>query len=47
MKIKFRNISVAELIKNYHNDGEEGVYGYDNKLSIRPKYQRDNKDNKK
>lgn len=41
MKIKFRNISVAELIKNYHNDGEEGVYGYDNKLNIRPKYQRE------
>lgn len=47
MKIKFRNISVADLVKNYHNDGEEGVYGYDNKLNIRPKYQINSKYYKK
>jgi hypothetical protein len=45
MKIKlsgkdFKKITVRELVKNYKDDGEDGVVGYDGKLNIRPAFQR-------
>ncbi len=41
MKIQLREISIRELTNWYRNDNEEGVIGYDGKLNIRPKYQRE------
>ncbi len=42
MKIQLHKISIRELVKNYKNGGEnDGVFGYDGKLNIRPKYQRE------
>ena len=34
-------VSVADLTKNYTDDGDGGVFGYDNRLTIRPSYQRE------
>ena len=41
MKIEFRQIKVKEICENYMDHGEEGVYGYNGKLNIRPPYQRE------
>ena len=41
MKIELNQISIRALTEGYINDEEEGVYGYDGKLSIRPIYQRE------
>jgi len=41
MKIEENKISVRALTEGYINDEEEGVYGYEGKLSIRPIYQRE------
>ena len=41
MKIELKKISVRELSKNYVDNAEEGVLGYDGKLDIRPPYQRE------
>jgi hypothetical protein len=46
MKIKlsgkdFAKITVADLAKNYSDNGEGGVAGYDGRLDIRPAYQRE------
>ena len=41
MHIEERNVTIREVTKNYFNDAEEGVVGYDNQLDIRPKYQRE------
>lgn len=41
MKIELKKISVREITKNYKNTEEEGVYWFDWKLNIRPKYQRE------
>lgn len=42
MKIQLHEILVRDLVKNYKNNGEDGgVFGYDGKLNIRPKYQRE------
>ena len=40
MKIELKRISVRELVKGYHDDGDDGVRGYGNMLDIRPQYQR-------
>ena len=40
MKIKLKEITIREITKNYIND-VDGVIGYNNKLNIRPKYQRE------
>lgn len=40
MKITPIQVSVADLTKNYTDDGDDGVFGYDGKLTIRPKFQR-------
>ncbi len=41
MKIELNEISVLELFKNYQDNQENGVVGYDGKLDIRPPYQRE------
>lgn len=41
MKIEKTNIKVRDLVKNYSDDGDGGVFAYDNKLIVRPAYQRE------
>lgn len=41
MKIKLHEITIGELVKNYMDNAEEGVFGYGGKLNIRPPYQRE------
>ena len=41
MKIELHEITVREVSKNYVDNAEEGVVGYNGKLNIRPKYQRE------
>lgn len=40
MDIELQMIPVREVVKGYTDNDEEGVYGLDGKLNIRPKYQR-------
>jgi hypothetical protein len=41
MKIELQRIPIREVVKNYTDNLEEGITGYDNRLNIRPKYQRE------
>lgn len=41
MKIELKEILIKDVANGYINDNEEGVVGYDGKLNIRPKYQRE------
>jgi len=41
MKIELHEISISEVVKGYVDKAEEGVYGYNGKLNIRPIYQRE------
>ena len=41
MKIELKELTIREVSKNYVDNAEEGVLGYDGKLNIRPKYQRE------
>lgn len=41
MEIRLYNITIEEIVKNYLDNEEAGVTGYDGKLNIRPKYQRE------
>ena len=41
MHIDQKEILVKDVVKGYKDTAEEGVYGYDGKLNIRPKYQRE------
>lgn len=41
MIIEERKVTVGEVAEGYFNDAEEGVTGYDDRLDIRPKYQRE------
>jgi len=41
MKIELHEISVREVAEKYIDNAEEGVVGYNGKLNIRPKYQRE------
>lgn len=41
MNIEERKIKIREVYEGYFNDDEEGVTGYDDRLDIRPKYQRE------
>ena len=41
MEIELTRISVRNLVSGYKNDVATGVVGYDNKLDIRPPYQRE------
>ena len=41
MKIKPIKKKVSQIYNGYFNDDEEGVVAYDEKLNVRPKYQRE------
>lgn len=41
MKIELQEITVQELVKDYQDNEENGVVGFDSKLDIRPPYQRE------
>ena len=41
MKVELREVTVAELVDSYHDDGEGGVKGYGGKLDVRPPFQRE------
>lgn len=41
MKIELHRIKVKDVFSQYYDSEEEGVVGYDGKLDIRPKYQRE------
>lgn len=41
MKIQLHEITIQEIAENYMDNAEEGVVGYNGKLNIRPKYQRE------
>ncbi|MEI0747099.1 HNH endonuclease family protein [Brachyspira pulli] len=41
MKIELNEILVKDIVKNYKNDIENGVIGYNGRLNIRPAYQRE------
>lgn len=41
MKIIEKKITIREVTEGYFNDAEEGVTGYNERLDIRPKYQRE------
>lgn len=41
MKINLKEIEVRDLYKGFIDNAEEGVFGYDGRLNIRPKYQRE------
>lgn len=41
MKIELKKITIKEVSENYVDSNEEGVVGYNGKLNIRPKYQRE------
>lgn len=41
MEIKLKEIPVRDVVKGYINSEENGVVGYNGKLNIRPKYQRE------
>lgn len=41
MKITPIQVKIADLTKNYKDDGDGGVYGYDGRLTIRPSFQRE------
>ncbi len=41
MKIELKKVTVRDVAENYRDNAEEGVVGYDGKLNIRPKYQRE------
>ena len=41
MIIEQRNVTVGEVCEGYFNDAEDVVVGYDGRLDIRPRYQRE------
>ncbi|MDR0603507.1 MAG: DUF262 domain-containing protein [Bacteroidales bacterium] len=41
MRIELHEILIKDLVNDYVDNKEEGVYGYGGKLNIRPKYQRE------
>ena len=41
MEITLQFIKVRDIVRNYIDNNEEGVFGYDGKLNIRPPYQRE------
>jgi len=41
MEIQLERIKIKDLIENYINNDENGVKGFNNRLNIRPKYQRE------
>lgn len=41
MKITSIQVTVADLTENYKDDGDDSVFGYDGRLTIRPSSQRE------
>ena len=41
MQIELKEIAIRDIVLSYRNDAEEGVFGYNGLLNIRPKYQRE------
>lgn len=41
MKIELKEITIREVVKDYQDNAEEGVIGYNGLLNIRPPYQRE------
>lgn len=41
MKIELQQVKIRDIVNGYINNDEDGVVGYDGKLNIRPKYQRE------
>lgn len=41
MKIELHELTIGEIAENYIDNDEHGVIGFDGKLNIRPKYQRE------
>ena len=41
MEIQELKVTIGQVYEGYFNDAEEGVVGYDERLDIRPKYQRE------
>ena len=41
MQIELKEVAIRDIVSGYRNDAEEGVFGYNGKLNIRPKYQRE------
>lgn len=41
MKIDLNEVTVRDLVQDYHDDGEGGVRGYGGRLDIRPPFQRE------
>ena len=41
MQIELRKIKVRDVVENYKNNQEEGAYAFNEKLNIRPAYQRE------
>ena len=41
MQIEERKVLVRDVVENYQDDGEGGVYAYNNRLIVRPEYQRE------
>ena len=41
MKIEFKQIKIKDIVEGYMDNNEEGVFGFDGKLNIRPPYQRE------
>jgi hypothetical protein len=41
MKIELKKIKIREVVEKYRDNDEDGVVGYNGKLNIRPKYQRE------
>lgn len=41
MEIKPQNVKVQDIYKGFIDNGEDGVFAYDGKLTIRPPYQRE------
>ncbi len=41
MKVALKRVTVRDLVRDYRDDGEGGVFGYGGKLDIRPPFQRE------
>ena len=41
MKIELKEISIRDVVNGYADKNENGIYGFDGKLNIRPAYQRE------
>ena len=41
MKIEMHNIKISDVFNGFEDDGEDGVFAYGGKLTIRPPYQRE------